>query len=160
MGLKYMPQNGRDIAQTIGSYKPMPPISLPMSVESDQSLPESDNIETLSRRLGEAIADLPEYEAFEEAKQAVEADNEAQKLIEEFEQKRQAFAIAKQTGKATEEDLETIKETQEALHSLPVMERFLSRQEALVDRLETINQTISEPLTIDFGGEAGGCCQD
>lgn len=131
-----------------------------MSVDSEQALPETEEIEALGRRLGEAIADLPEYEAFEEAKQAVEADTEAQQLISEFEQKRQAFAVARQAGQATQEDLETIKETQEELHSLPVMERFLARQERLVDRLETINETISEPLTIDFGGEAGGCCKD
>ena len=144
----------------IGRYKPVPPIDLPMSVDSEPTASETVDINTLAGRLGEAIADLPEYEAFESAKSAVEDDETAQELISRFEQERQAFAVARQAGQATQEDVESIKATQDELHALPVMERFLDRQEALVDRLETINDTISDPLVIDFGGEAGGCCND
>jgi len=131
-----------------------------MSVDSEQTASETTEIDRLSRQLGEAIADLPEYEKFEEAKSAVQEDEEAQQLISQFEQERQSFAVARQAGQATQEDVEAIKATQEELHALPVMERFLERQETLVDRLETINETISDPLVIDFGGEAGGCCND
>ncbi len=131
-----------------------------MSVDSEGGVSDTEDIESLSRRLGEAIADLPEYEAFETAKTAVEEDEAAQELIKQFERERQEFAMARQTGQASQEDLESIQSTQEELHALPVMERYLERQEALVDRLETINETISEPLVIDFGGEAGGCCND
>jgi cell fate (sporulation/competence/biofilm development) regulator YlbF (YheA/YmcA/DUF963 family) len=40
------------------------------------------------------------------------------------------------------------------------MAEYLEAQAALQDRLETVNEAISEPLAVDFGGEAGGCCQD
>lgn len=131
-----------------------------MSVDSDRSVSESPDVEAIGRRLGEAIAELPEYDAFETAKRAVEEDEEAQRLIKRFEEERQTFAVARQAGHATEEDLESIKETQAELHSLPVMEEYLERQETLVDRLQSVNEAISDPLVIDFGGEAGGCCKD
>lgn len=121
---------------------------------------ETTQLEGIGRELGEAIADCPEYEQFEAAKAAVEADDEAQEKISEFQQIRQEFALARQMDEATQEDLRTVQSAQEELHSLPVMEEYLEAQEELQERLSAVNDAISEPLAVDFGGEAGGCCQD
>jgi cell fate (sporulation/competence/biofilm development) regulator YlbF (YheA/YmcA/DUF963 family) len=40
------------------------------------------------------------------------------------------------------------------------MAEYLEAQSELQDRLESVNEAISDPLAVDFGGEAGGCCQD
>jgi cell fate (sporulation/competence/biofilm development) regulator YlbF (YheA/YmcA/DUF963 family) len=40
------------------------------------------------------------------------------------------------------------------------MAEYLDAQEELQDKLESVNMAISEELAVDFGGEAGGCCQD
>ncbi|SEL72718.1 YlbF family regulator [Haloferax larsenii] len=121
---------------------------------------QTTRLEELGRELGEAIADHPKYEAYEEAKAAVEADDEAQAQISEFEQLREEFNVARQMGEATKEDLQKVQEAQEELHSLPVMEEFLLAQAEMVGELEKVNEAISEPLAVDFGGEAGGCCND
>lgn len=135
-----------------------------MSIESDADdgavTGQADETETLARELGAAITDLPEYRRYEEAEAAVEADEEAQAKISEFEQLRQEFALARQTGKADDTAVEKVRQAQNELHSLPVMEAYLDAQDDLRDRLETLNEAISEPLSVDFGGEAGGCCQD
>ena len=121
---------------------------------------ETTRTEDLGRELGEAIAETPEYEAFEEAKAAVEADDEAQELIAEFNEQREQFMVARQTGEASQEDLQTLQQTQNELHSIPAMESYLEAQSELQDRLAEVNEAISDPLAVDFGGEAGGCCQD
>ena len=121
---------------------------------------ETTSLESLGRELGDAIADSPEYERFEEARQAVEDDDEAQDQIQEFEQLRQEFMMARQTGQASQEDVKEVQRAQEKLHRLPVMSEYLEAQSELQDRLEAVNEAISEPLAVDFGGEAGGCCQD
>lgn len=121
---------------------------------------ETTSLESLGRELGDAIAESPEYERFEEARQAVEDDDEAQAQIEEFEQLRQEFMMARQTGQASQEDVKEVQRAQEKLHRLPVMSEFLDAKSELQDRLEAINRAVSEPLAVDFGGEAGGCCQD
>jgi len=132
-----------------------------MSVEPDAAVDESTPaVEAMGRELGEAIADLPVYEAFEAARQAVQADDEAQERIREFEQVRQEFLLARQTGQADEAALQTVKEAQASLNALPVMAAFLEAQEDLVERLQAVNEAISAPLVVDFGGEAGGCCHD
>jgi cell fate (sporulation/competence/biofilm development) regulator YlbF (YheA/YmcA/DUF963 family) len=121
---------------------------------------ETTSLEELGRELGTAIADTEEYERFEEAKTAVEADDEAQERIREFNQLREEFMFARQTGNATQEGMQKLQAKQEELHSLPVMAEYLEAQSALQERLESVNQAISDPLAVDFGGEAGGCCQD
>jgi cell fate (sporulation/competence/biofilm development) regulator YlbF (YheA/YmcA/DUF963 family) len=117
-------------------------------------------IEDLGTELGEAIAALPEYDTFERAKEAVEASPEAQERIESFEQLRREVMMARQSGDATQDDLAELQRAQEELHEVPVMADYLEAQEALEERLEAVNKAISEPLAVDFGETAGGCCQD
>lgn len=121
---------------------------------------QTSRVEELAADLGEAIADLPEYETFEDAKAAVEGSEEAQAKIDEFERIREEFMLARQSGSASQEDLRELQETQEELHSMPVMADYLEAKADLADRLEAVNEAISEPLAVDFGEEAGGCCQD
>ncbi|MFB6252228.1 MAG: YlbF family regulator [Halobellus sp.] len=121
---------------------------------------QTDPLEELGHELGDAIASTPEYEAFEEAKAAVEADDGVQEQISEFRQLRDQYMQARQMGSASEEALQNVQAAQEELHSMPKMAAYLDAQEELTDRLEAINEAISEPLEIDFGGEAGGCCHD
>ncbi|WP_134670953.1 YlbF family regulator [Halorussus marinus] len=135
-----------------------------MSVESDADTEaeatELSHVEQLGAELGEAIAETPEYRTFEETKAAVEDDDEAQQKVSEFEQLRQEFMLARQTGEATQEDVQQVQQAQQELHSLPVMEEYLEAQEELEAKLEAVNDAISEPLAVDFGQQGGGCCED
>jgi len=132
-----------------------------MSVDSEPTGTDAAaEPEAIATELGEVVADLPEHEAFREAEAAVEADPTAQEMIAEFEEKREQFALARQTGEASQEDMRELQRLQNELHSLPVMAEYLEAKEELVERLETLNRAISEPLAVDFGGEAGGCCHD
>ena len=124
-----------------------------MSVQTDQ-------LEDLGRGLGDAIAEMPEYEAFEEAKAAVEADDAVQSRIAAFHAVRDEYVQARQAGEASQELVREVESTQKQLHAMPKMATYLDAQEALQGRLESINEAISEPLAVDFGGEAGGCCHD
>ena len=121
---------------------------------------ETTPLDDLSTRLGDAIADSPEYRRFEEAKTAVENSEEAQREIQQFEQLRQEFMLARQTGDATQADMQKIQRAQQELHELPIMHEYLEAQDELTERLEDLNRAISDPLALDFGQQAGGCCQD
>ncbi len=128
-----------------------------MSIETAA---DTTDVEALGRELGEVITTLPEYQSFEAAQQRVEADDDVQAKISEFERIRQEFMLARQTGNATQSDLSKLQDTQEELHAMEPMAEFLEAKSALAERLEAVNKAISEPLAVDFGGEAGGCCQD
>jgi cell fate (sporulation/competence/biofilm development) regulator YlbF (YheA/YmcA/DUF963 family) len=119
-----------------------------------------DEPETVAGDLGAAIADTPEYERFVESKAAVERSPEAQEKVQTFERLRDEFVQARQTGEATQEDLETLQSAQQDLHNVSEMAEFLEAQEALDVRLERVNREIAADLAIDFGDRIGSCCQD
>lgn len=121
---------------------------------------ESGRLEDLGRELGDAIAGLPEYERFERAKESVEDSERAQELIAEFEREREEFLRARQTGDADGAALAALQRKQRELHEVPVMAEYLQAQAELEARLERVNEAISDPLALDFGETAGGCCQD
>ena len=135
-----------------------------MSTESDVDAgveaTTRDEPETVAGDLGAAIADTPEYERFVESKAAVERSPEAQQKVQEFERLRDEFVQARQTGEATQDDLETLQRAQQDLHTVPAMAEFLEAQEALDERLERVNREIAADLAIDFGDRVGGCCND
>jgi len=131
-----------------------------MSVDSDTAPEEKQDIEALAREFGNAIADLPEYDTFLETKAAVEADDRAQERIAEFERAREEYLAARQRGQASHGDLREMQEAQEALHDIPVMSEYLQAQNDLELRLQALNEHLSEPLEVDFGDLAGGCCED
>jgi cell fate (sporulation/competence/biofilm development) regulator YlbF (YheA/YmcA/DUF963 family) len=134
--------------------------NLDMSIETDREATPTESVEALGRELGAAITELDEYQRFEAAQAEVEASEEAQAKIDEFEGIRQEFMLARKTGEATQADLQKVQEAQSELHELPVMAEYLEAQNELDARLEAVNEAISDPLLVDFGEEAGGCCQD
>lgn len=83
-----------------------------------------------------------------------------QEEIDRFERIREEFMQARRTGDANQSDLQRVQRVQEELHAMPAMREFLDAQDDLSERLEAVNEAISDPLAVDFGGEAGGCCQD
>lgn len=114
----------------------------------------------LASELGTAIQQLDSYQRFAAAKEAVESSEDAQEQIREFEQLREEFMMARQSGDASNEDLQRLQAAQEELHELPEMEEYLAAQSDLEMDLQDLNEMISAPLSVDFGEKAGGCCQD
>ena len=127
-----------------------------MSIETTPA----ERADELAEDLGDAIAEMPAYQEFVEAKAAVEADEELQAEIREFERLREEFMMARQTGDATNDDLRELQSAQEELHGKPKMKAYLQAQSEIELKLQELDQLISEPLEIEFGQKAGGCCED
>jgi cell fate (sporulation/competence/biofilm development) regulator YlbF (YheA/YmcA/DUF963 family) len=133
---------------------------------STETTPDAADVDTavrattLASDLGDAISELDSYQRFQETKEKVEANREAQEKIREFEQIREEFMLARQTGDATNEDLRRLQETQQELNEMPVMSEYLDIKAQLEKELQELNRMISAPLSVDFGEKAGGCCQD
>lgn len=120
----------------------------------------TERADDLAAELGTVIADLDAHEKFLEAKAAVEADDDLQAQIQEFERLRETFIVTRQTGDATDEDLRELQATQQELHDRPKMRAYLQAKSELELQLQELNHVISEPLEVDFGEAAGSCCQD
>lgn len=135
-------------------------MSTETTTDGDADVDPAARATELASDLGDAITELPSYQQFVEAKEAVEQSEEAQEKIREFEQLREEFMLARQTGDATNEDLRELQAAQQELHGIPEMEEYLERQSELELELQELNELVSAPLAVDFGEKAGGCCQD
>jgi cell fate (sporulation/competence/biofilm development) regulator YlbF (YheA/YmcA/DUF963 family) len=124
------------------------------------STTDVSELEAMGRELGEEIAETVAYQRFDEARESVEGDEAAQEKIAEVERLRDEFMAARAAGEASEESIDRLQSAQQELHSMPVMEEYLNAQEALQSQLQAINRAISDPLSVDFGEQAGGCCHD
>lgn len=131
-----------------------------MSVDIPTEPDTDDSVDELAARLGEAITELPEYQRFSDAKERVEASEAAQDKMREFEQVRQEFMLARQTGEATRQDVRELQAAQEELNEVPEMADYLAAQSDLERRLRDLDERISEPLAVEFGEMASVCCQD
>lgn len=132
-----------------------------MTVDPKVVTGDASEVLDLARKLGEAITELPEYQEFADAKRRVENSEELQNRIGEFEQLRQDFMLAQQTGEATQEDVTKIQRVQDEIDSHPFMEEYNEAMTDLTVRLADVNFAISEPLPFEFADEAGGsCCED
>lgn len=131
-----------------------------MSIDTDTTANEEESVEEIAERLGDAIASLPEYQEFLDAREDVEADEQAQEKIAAFESAREEYMTLRQRGEATRDDLLEMQEKQEELHEIPVMRSYLQAENNLELRLQALNEHISNSLSIDFGEKAGGCCND
>jgi cell fate (sporulation/competence/biofilm development) regulator YlbF (YheA/YmcA/DUF963 family) len=137
------------------------PDTVSMSTEPEVA-PGTDETDALScaDALGDAIKDLPAYERFLETKRAVEQSEQAQEKVREFEQARSEFMLSRQSGNASQEDLRELQAKQAELNEVPEMAEHLQAKNQLEVKLAELNDAISRSLAIDFGQEAGGCCED
>jgi cell fate (sporulation/competence/biofilm development) regulator YlbF (YheA/YmcA/DUF963 family) len=119
-----------------------------------------DDPVALAETLGAALAATPEHEAFVAAEAAVQESEAAQRRIAEFERKRSNFVADRERGEATRADLEELERLQSELHEMDVVAEYLAAKAELEARLDAVNDAVSAPLAVDFGGEAGGCCMD
>lgn len=126
----------------------------------DADVMHDANAEELASALGEAITDLPEYEALRSAEAAVKRSDAAQERIERFEAERNRFLEARQRGDAAPDDAAELRQLRGDLYELPVMQDYHEAQQALDERLDELNTTISAALDVDFADAASGCCQD
>jgi len=122
--------------------------------------PDDRDPVALAAELGEALAASDEHERFAAAKAAVEADETAQARIDEFERERAAFLADRERGEATRADLRELERLQSDLHELDVVAEYLDAKSELDALLDATTGAVSDPLAVDFGGEAGGCCMD
>ena len=112
-------------------------------------------VETAARELASKLRAAPPNAAFSRAREAQEADEEAQRLLADLQRRQQALLLKQQDGRAiAPEELSALRALQgEVRRSRTIMAYVEARREAQAF-LPTVNLTISELLGFDFGALA------
>lgn len=114
-----------------------------------------------SRTLARAIGQSEQFQRYEKMTERMMADQEARRLLSEFQEAQQTVQMAQGWGGASDEDFKRVEQLREQLFSHPTFKDYFQAQDDLVSMLKELNVFISEKLGFDFAGltkPAGGCC--
>lgn len=117
-------------------------------------------VEAATREFALKLRASPPIAAFWQAKERLEADQEAQRLLAELQQRQQVLMLKQQDGRGiTQEEIDALRRLQEEAQRNPVIMAYVQAQRYAQAFLPEVNMEISQLLGFDFGGlaGAGGC---
>lgn len=111
--------------------------------------------------LGQEIATSKELRDMKEAEQALMGDKEAQKIIQEFNEKQKRFMNMQQQGlELSQIQKDEVKDLEQRMLDNPLIYNFFQAQQGFEKVLEEINGIISKAIAGDNACGDASCSDD
>ncbi len=106
------------------------------------------------------LKESSEYEALSKAREDFESDEEAKKLLSDFQQAQQTYAIFKQGGfPGVEEEERKLRDLQNRLQGNTKINKLIATQQDLQVFITGVINGISQSINFPFTPQqTGGCC--
>lgn len=114
-----------------------------------------------ARALARAVGESPSFKAFEAAQEALMADQELNRRLQDYQRRQQEVWFARTWGGADSTQEVGVEGEWRALSQTPTLQAYLRAQEQLTDVLRVVAGMITQEIGIDYGAAcapAGGCC--
>lgn len=115
-----------------------------------------------AEELGEEIVESSEYTELQAAQEAMQGDEDAKALLDEFQAKQKQLQMAQMNGQqASQEQQQELQSLQAKMQENAKIKKFMEAQEEFNKVMETVNQVISSAIQGDEEGaepQQGGCC--
>ena len=112
-----------------------------------------------ARDFAAALAETPQFSAFEEAQQMLRQDQNAQRVIGAYQSKQQSLRMSLMLGTTTPEERAELERLQEEFLNQPAIARLLHAQNDLMAVCRVTADRLSEPIGLSFAGACKkGCC--
>jgi cell fate (sporulation/competence/biofilm development) regulator YlbF (YheA/YmcA/DUF963 family) len=105
-----------------------------------------------------ALAETPQFLAFEEAAAALQQDAQALQLIGEYQQKQQSLHMMTMLGAVSPEEQAEMARLQQALNANTTVAAYTQCQGALVALCQESGRRLSEHIGLDFAAACGASC--
>ncbi len=113
-------------------------------------------VETAAQGFALKLRASPPIAAFRQARARLEADEEAQNLLEELQERQRALMLKQQDGRGiTQEEIDALRRLQREVQRNPVITDYVQAQQQALAFVAQVNMEISQLLGFDFGGMAG-----
>lgn len=126
-------------------------------IELERQMTKADVMEVSDAVAGltAAIKAQPAYRTLRAAHEALQADEEAQKLLEDLQARQRRLQVVADDASAAD-----FQERLEHFYNLPVVAAYHEAEDALVELLKEIDDVISTAAGIDFAEHArrSSCC--
>lgn len=113
-----------------------------------------------ARRFTEALAETPQFLAFEETYQAFRQDAEAQMAYQALQQKQESLQMMMMLDAVDEDERLELQNLQAKFYQQESVQTYLEAQENLISLCQEIGEILSDATGLDFGSACriGGCC--
>ena len=129
-----------------------------MSTQTTTPLIEED-VDSAAKAFAAALAETPEFQAFEDAAVAFRQDRAAQQAVRLFQEKQRSLQMIQQLGLLTQEEMDEMKRLREAMVNHPHVRAYVEAQDELMVVCQAGLRELSEVIGLDFAGAcAPGCC--
>ncbi len=112
-----------------------------------------------ARDFAAALAETPQFKAYEEAAERLNHDVEAQRVIDEFQAKRQALQAQLMLNAVSEADKAELQRLQDAFSSTPAVMAYAQAQADLMMICQAAADWLSEAIGLNYAAAcSSGCC--
>ncbi len=112
-----------------------------------------------ARDFAAALAETPQFKAYEEAAERLNHDVEAQRVIDEFQAKRQALQAQLLLNAVSEADKAELQRLQDAFSSTPAVMAYAQAQADLMAICQAAADWLSKAIGLNYAAACrSGCC--
>jgi len=114
-------------------------------------------VEAAARQFAAWLAQTPPLAELRRAREQLEADAEAQRLLAEWDVKQQELLARQRAGQAiTPAEADALRRLQARIQNHPTIRAYSERQRQIQPYLTDLNTEISQALGLDFGALSRG----
>lgn len=113
-----------------------------------------------ARRFTQALAETPQFMAFEESYQAFRQDQQAQKAYDALQQKQESLRMMMMLNAVDEDERQEFQDLQAQFYQQEAVQQYLAAQEQLISLCQEVGDIFTDAIGLDFGSacRSGGCC--
>ena len=118
------------------------------------------NVEAAARELALKLRQAPPIAEFWQTKERMEADEGAQRLLAELQDRQRRLLLKQQNGgDITQEEIDALRRLQREAQTHPLISAYFQAHQIAQSYLPDVNYEISQLLGFDFGALSGaGSC--
>lgn len=115
---------------------------------------QSEDVIQQARALGEALAKHPRVVGFLDARARLQKDQDAQRLLVDYQRQAQRIQQLQQAGKPIEvADKHKLSELEGQMSSNDVLKEMMRRQADYIELMNRVHQALEEPITSSRQGD-------
>jgi cell fate (sporulation/competence/biofilm development) regulator YlbF (YheA/YmcA/DUF963 family) len=105
-----------------------------------------------------ALAETPQFLAFEQAAEALQKDTHAQQVISEYQQKQQSLYMMTMLGAVSAEEQAEMTRLEQVLNANATVIAYTQCQSAFMALCQETGRHLSERIGLDFAAACGASC--
>jgi len=117
------------------------------------------DVRATAKAFAAAVAETPEFQAFEQSAYKLRHDSAAQRAIQAFQERQRSLGMMRQLGMLNEAQLEEIDRLHREMMADPTVQAYSTAQAVLLEMCQAAEAEISRAIGLDFAAScAPGCC--